>query len=170
MSDANLLIGYVAEPLQKFQPNPDFFRASNNAALARLPADDSWPPLCRSLFAVTGDDALHGSYKHQRLIHFAGRFNHLINHFDEWLDKFDRLLKLLYWLEAEISITPEWGGPPFMLQYRVSPETIANYMSNAPRPPQEWELRGYRLEIKRAGEEYLAEFIGKERRLIEIDP
>ena len=160
MSDENILIGYVAEPLPRFQPDPGFFRAANDGVLAGLPSDDPWPPLCRSLFSVTGDNMMHGAFRGQRLIHFAGHFNHLLSHLGEWLDKFEHLLRRLYWVDAEVLLLHAWSGPPLVVRYSVLPETIESYTSDAPRPPRTWELRGFRLQTKEAAGDELADFLG----------
>ena len=61
MSDAHILLGHISEALPKYHPDdPLFFRKTNDAVLNELPADDSMPPLIRSLFSVTGEDARTG--------------------------------------------------------------------------------------------------------------
>jgi hypothetical protein len=163
MSDPNILIGYISEALPMYRADPLFFRRANDAVLADLPADDAWPPLCRSLFSVTGNDSLHGSYSGQRLIYFAGHFNHLVSHLGKWLDKFEWLLRRLYWLDAEVLLMHAWSGPPVVLQYSVSKETVLQYMGDAPQPPQAWELRGFRLRNEEAVGDDLADFLGEGR-------
>ena len=164
LSDANVLIGYISEPLPYYQPaDPLFFRKPNDAVLAELPADDVWPPLYRSLFSVTGHDSLHGSFRGQRLIHFAGHFNHLASDLGEWLDKFERLLRRLYWLDAEVLLMHAWSGPPVVLRYRVSKDTVLQYMGEAPKPPQAWELRGFRLGMEEVVGDDLADSLGEGR-------
>ena len=170
MSDANILIGYISEPMPYYQRDPLFFRGPNDAALAELPADDVWPPLYRSMFTVTGDDSLHGSFRGQRLIHFAGHFNYLVSDLGEWLDKFERLLRRLYWLNAEVLLMHAWSGPPMILRYDVTRETVLQYMGDGPRRPQAWELRGYRLDTQEARGDDLADYLGEGRMLRGPDP
>lgn len=143
MSDANILIGYIEEALPTYQEDRTFFRRANDAVLAALPADDEWPPLCRSLFSTTGHDERHGSFRNRRLIHFAGHFNDFGNGINEWLTKYEGLLRQLFWLNSEVFMLHTWSACPMCVQYAVSAEEIEQYTSPAPRPPQIWEVNGY---------------------------
>ena len=147
MSNPNILIGYIEEALPKYQPDSNFFHRANDAVLDTLPSDDAWPPLCRSLFSTTGADSLHGSFRGRRLIHFAGHFNHFGDHLSTWLDKFEPLLRRLYWLRVEIFLLHSWGNPPLCLRYSILPGTVEVYSSPEPRPPDAWDLSGHPVTI-----------------------
>jgi hypothetical protein len=165
VSDPNILIGYIEELRPDWRPGESFVWEANDAALAALPEDDAWPPLVRAMFSVTGPDELHGSHRRRRLIHFAGHLNHFIRDLGEWLDKFERLLRTLYWTRAEVLVLNCWSGPPVRLMYSVTSETIKGYDENPPRLPQAWEMRGGQLNTEYAEGDDLAEFIGENRRL-----
>ena len=165
MSDANIVLGYIEEPKPQYQPDPRFFRRANDAVLSSLASDDAWPPLCRSLFSVTGDDSMHGSFRGRRLIHFAGRFNYLVNHIGEWSDKFEPLLRRLYWVGAEVLVMNAWSGPPIRLTYNITHETAVSYATATPCPPQSWSLRAYSVGAEEMFGDDLAELLGASRLL-----
>lgn len=147
MSDPNILTGYIEEALPKYQSDNAFFHRANDAVLDALPAEDEWPPVCRSLFSATGEDWLHGSHRGQRLIHFAGRFNYFGDELGPWLDKFESLLRRLYWLRAELFVLESWKNPPLCLRYEVVPGTVEVYASSAPQPPNAWRVSGHRVHV-----------------------
>ena len=148
MSDANVLIGYVHEALPSYQPDDrTFFRRANDTALASLPADDAWPPLCRAMFSVTGDDSAHGSFRDRRLIHFAGHLNYIRTDIELWLPKFEVLLKRLYWLRAELFVLEAWSAGPIRISYNASTSAIESYSSLQPRPASEWQTTRTELDV-----------------------
>jgi hypothetical protein len=163
VSDANIVIGYISEALPTYQPDRLFFRRANDAILTGLPLEDAWPPLCRSMFSVTGDDWHQGSFRGRRLIHFAGNINYLLGELGKWLDKFEDLLARMYWLDAEVLSMRGWSGPPLVLRYRVSPEAVRGYMSPAPQPPSAWELRASRIVADEPVGVELADVVGQDR-------
>jgi hypothetical protein len=47
----------------------------------------------------------------------------------------------------------------------VSKDTVLQYMGDAPKPPQAWELRGFRLGTEEAVGDDLADSLGEGRML-----
>ena len=163
MSDPNVLLGYIEEPKPKYTEDPLFYHRANDAVLAALPVDDPYPPLCRSLFAVTGNDSLHGSFRGVRVIHFAARFNHVTNELAPWLDKFEALLRRLYWIDAEILVNGGWSGPSIVLKYLVDRESANGYWEDPPELPRNWELKTYGLDTWKRLVYDVSEVIGESR-------
>ena len=124
MSDPTVLSGYICEALPTYQTDNDFFRTANDTVIASLPAVDTWPPPCLNLFATTGVDSLHGSFRGRRIIHFAAHLNDFLEGTDEWLVKFDALMRRLDWLDAELFTRSGCSGTPPELRCRVTKETI----------------------------------------------
>jgi hypothetical protein len=165
MSDPTILLGFIAEKNPNYSLDPDFYRRANDATIAALPEDDAHPPLCRSLFSVTGGDALHGSYGRQRIIHFAGKFNHFVNDLAPWLDKFEAMLRKLYWINAEVLIMNAAIGPSLALKFLVTQDTADDYHSNPPRLPRDWTLRVYGLDTWGPPRSDFADYLGQGRAL-----
>ena len=163
MSDANILLGYIEEPPPQHQADPQFFRRVNNAVLSTLPLEDVWPPLSRSLFSVTGDGSMHGSFRGRRLIYFGGQFNYLAKHIVEWLDKFEPLLRRLHWVSAEVLVMNAWSAQPLRLTYDITQETAVGQTTATPSPPQSWELHAYRIGDDELFGDDLIQFLGEGR-------
>lgn len=140
MSNPTPLLGYIQEFYPYHQDNKESYHTANNGALEALPADDSYPPLCRSMMGVTGSDALHGSFRGQRLFYLGGYLNHILEHLPEWLDKFEAFLKRLFWTEAELHVDGGWYGPSFKLIYTVSEDTVRKYLECPSVLIHQWKL------------------------------
>jgi hypothetical protein len=163
VSNPNVLLGYISEPPRNYVADPDFFQRTNDAAIKALPTDDSYPPLCQSLFAITGDDSHHGAFREQRLIFFAGHFNYFHKDLPRWLDKFEALLRTVFWISAEVHVEGGVAGPALALKYRIAQGTGAKYHVHPPRLPMDWTLRAYRLNTWERPREDLTEYVGEGR-------
>lgn len=151
MSNPGILIGYLHEALATYRPHDEgFFERANDVVLASLPDDDAWPPLSRAMFSVTGEGWARGSFRNRRLIHFAGHFNFIANDLHPWLDKFEDVLRKLYWRRAEVMLLEDYCSPPLSISYTASPDAIVGYSSPDPRPPQRWGVKLYILDNRDA--------------------
>lgn len=81
----------------------------NEDVLGALPETDEWPPLCRPMFAWPPADAPMIVYRN-RLIHFAASQKVLDWELPDWLDKFEGLLRRLYWESAYIRFEGAYLG------------------------------------------------------------
>jgi hypothetical protein len=81
----------------------------NEKVLGALPDADQWPPLCRPMFAWAPSDAPMIVYKN-RLIHLAASLKQMDFELREWLDKFEGLLRRLYWESAYIRFEAAYIG------------------------------------------------------------
>ena len=145
MSDESILIGYVQETYSPTRGEA-WFRQANDAALAALPEEDAGPALARPMFSVTGHTGMQGSFRGRSLIHFGGNFNSIGEDLEEWLAKFEALLRRLYWYRAEVLTLSGYTGPPVRVRYTASPDALARFHSNDPRPPQTWGIEVSELE------------------------
>jgi hypothetical protein len=155
-----ILIGYIAEAwvLDKtIDPRTNqfggekirFMQRWNEQIIDALPVDDSWPPLTRGMFTVSGDDPLHGGYR-GRIIHFGGRYNGIWDSFDEWRVKYEALLRGLYLESSTVYFDTDFRGH-LMYQWFVPIEARMRYLDQMPPGvPGEWEFDGP-LELPRFG-------------------
>ena len=81
----------------------------NENVLGALPEVDEWPPLCRPMFAWTPVKTPMIVYKN-RLIHFAASLKEMDWELRDWLDKFETLLRNLYWESAYIRFEAAYIG------------------------------------------------------------
>ena len=116
--------------------------ARNWAAIQRLPEEDRWPFLTRGMFSrspeVQADGPLVTTYR-GRVLFFGGSFSSLHDDIDEWLAKFEALLRQLSWEHASVQVITEWVGH---YHYHWEPRAGADVASEC---VQMWDRRDVRL-------------------------
>lgn len=80
----------------------------NRAVIDGLPDEDDWPFLSRAMFACPGERSDQGRYRTQ-LIHFGATLKEVEADWDEWIAKWENLLRRLYWTEARVYRETEFG-------------------------------------------------------------
>lgn len=84
--------------------------AHNRRVIARLPGmDDGWPFLCRDMFSVPGPDVFTGQYQTQ-VIHFGMSYRAVEYEWEQWLQKFEALLKQMYWVSSVVHLETTFSG------------------------------------------------------------
>lgn len=83
----------------------------NIEVISSIPEEDNlWPPITRNMFSTPNDKPMCGVYRSQPL-HFGCSLKGLeFSEISIWLDKFEKLLKKLYWFEAFANINTEVSG------------------------------------------------------------
>lgn len=81
----------------------------NRQVLARLPGADGWPFLCREMFATSGEDVFSGTYQTQ-VIHFGMSYRAVEYEWEQWVRKFEALLRNMYWANAVVHLETELAG------------------------------------------------------------
>lgn len=81
----------------------------NRQVIASLPGADGWPFLCREMFSVPGSDIFSGQYQTQ-VIHFGMSYRAVEYEWDQWLGKFEALLKRMYWINAVVHLETAFSG------------------------------------------------------------
>ena len=74
----------------------------------------------------------------QRLVHFAATMKQIDSEVDEWIAKFERLLRMLYWERAYLRIETAYLGV-HEWTWRVPHEWISNLSEGRLFPITEWE-------------------------------
>jgi hypothetical protein len=122
MGVATRLLGYIEEAwpglagggdpvrMEKLLEVDRLIGRHNESVLEALAAEDSWPPLCRAMFAWAPSDLPMITYK-RRLIVVAASLKNLEGATRNWLDKFEALLRQLYWESAYIRCEFGLYGP-----------------------------------------------------------
>ena len=85
----------------------------NEKVISSLPTSDPWPPLSKEMFSITKNDkeiegpdlAYWG-----RMIHFAACLKSVEYEWGEWKEKFEHLLRQLYWTQAHVHFKTEYTG------------------------------------------------------------
>ena len=129
-----------------FGSRQDFYGLykKNKVIIDNLPETDDLPPLTRNIFTVPLDystpEGKPGFYRVQ-MIHFGASFNNLSNLWNQWLEKFERLLKRLYWYEANIHLDVELYGSYHYI-WKVNTEEIQRFYEKPPIPVGKWTFSG----------------------------
>lgn len=136
-------------------------KAINESTINSLPAEDEWPCLTRSMFALPSGWP-HGTYREQ-IIHFGlsmknekssaqdssvdlpvgTTFNNDAASFI-WTTKFERLLRSLFWFGATLHINAEFERR-IVLFYRPTSVAIEGMLSEKPLPISEWERKHFEM-------------------------
>lgn len=95
------------------RPKMRYLQRLNREYLYSLPVQDSWPPLTRDMFSIQGEESdeypVAGRYKHQA-IHFGGTYKEIEFTWENWLEKFEKILANLYWEQAFLHLRTELVG------------------------------------------------------------
>jgi hypothetical protein len=112
----------------------------NREVIANLPEKDTFPYLTRSMFAIPGDEPEQGTYRSQ-IIHFAASMKEAELQWKKWLEKFEALLRKLYWFNAKVHLRAEVIGD-FDYEWTVDANQIVLFLKDAPKPPTNWFFDG----------------------------
>jgi hypothetical protein len=111
----------------------------NLAAIAELPLPGEGLPLTASMFTVPMDWGSRTFWRHQP-IHFAGSFNNVDFDGDwpEWVDRFEALLRRMFWLKAHLHVDSELLGE----RHYVWRMTSGDPYADPPTPVTAWDSSG----------------------------
>lgn len=147
MGHRTTLSGHIQEPwyLRESDRQKRRLWDSNRHVIKSLPENDTWPPLHRRMFSFsqpgnTRPDRILSSYRGS-VIYFGGSFSSLFLEWEEWLEKFENLLKRLYWEHAAVILVTEWAGD-FLCHWKADIPEGTFYQDSRPTPVQSWQFSG----------------------------
>lgn len=112
----------------------------NLQALSALPEeDDMWPFLSRSMFS-SSTNSIQTTYKSQ-IIHFGASFKQIEGAWEEWLTKFEALLRHMYWDEVHLHLVAE-GLNFSSIHYIWKVEEEKAISPDHPHPVARWTFSG----------------------------
>lgn len=122
---------FIPEEYRKFQ-------SKNCVIISQLPAHDEYPYLSKSMFSIPGQGYDEGTYRSQ-IIHFGGSIKGL-EFGDEllWVQKFEALLKKLYWFSAVAYIETEMDGD-YKYSWFAAEDIIPSYHGECPLTTHKWQ-------------------------------
>ena len=137
MSHETLVYGLIDGATYK----PPVYRRlqeANLAVLAQLPDEDDCPCLTRHMFAAPPPEPRRGTFRSQ-VIHFGASMNRLdFDAVPEWIEKFEALLRQLFWFEAIAHIWTNYIDGAYQFWWKVDDSVIDSYRSGDPRPSDAW--------------------------------
>ncbi len=150
MGVRSVLLGYIREawPGEAGGGDPDVLAhlrqthlrivQHNEAVLQGLPEEDEFPPLCRPMFGWPPADAFMIVYKY-RLLHLAASLKEVDWYLRDWLDKFEHLLRELYWESAYIRVETAYLGT-HEFTWRPTPQWVEKLCKGELRSIQQWSF------------------------------
>jgi hypothetical protein len=121
LSNRSPLQGYIIEFYNPYRDVCEKYHTENMKILSNLPEDDEFPALTKNMFMPSGISESEGGSRSERAIFFGGYYNHILSSLPKWLDKFELLLKSLYWHSATIYIDGGWDCANYTLEYSIDP-------------------------------------------------
>jgi hypothetical protein len=145
MGHRNTISGHIQEPWYVHGSDRAIARLwhHNRRVIRSLPAQDEWPFLTRRMFGSSplfnsGREGLLSATYRGPVIYFGGSFSSIYVDWAQWLEKFESLLRRMYWEHAVVILVTEWLGQHV---YRWDAED-ANFAAEDPAPIRNWKFSG----------------------------
>ncbi|WP_390342043.1 hypothetical protein ACFJIS_17745 [Variovorax boronicumulans] len=145
MGFSSYVYGYIAEANQNpsgadvpFEEQVLALQKYNEMVIDSLPAQDDWPPLSRRMFGLAPSAEPMIAYW-GRPIHFAAGLKEIDSDIGKWLDKFENLLRRLYWDRVQLHI--EFGLSPARSMTWEIKRGYVHVFKGGPPPPVESTLQ-----------------------------
>lgn len=139
MSHEAILYGHIVGATVRSETVGYFdLQGRNRAVINRLPRTDDWPWLVRGMFALPAGRP-QGTFRSQ-VIHFGASIkDDPLNRgiWDDWLDKFESLLRRLYWWSAVVHISTDFE-PDRVFEWLPTDAAMAGMRADPPQPVGEW--------------------------------
>jgi hypothetical protein len=110
----------------------------NKAALDDVQYDNEWPWLVRDIFALPAPFP-RGTYR-QQVIHFGLSIKNEPQDrsiWDAWLEKFEQVLRSLYWSSAIAHLETEFESPR-VFAWEPTEAALGRLYDDPPQPIAEW--------------------------------
>lgn len=141
MSHENILYGRITGANGRSENWYDLYKR-NVEQLNLLPQETEWPPLVRSMFnepLVAAGPTFHRA----QMITVAASLKNLDDgDLRLWLEKFESLLKKLYWFDAVVHLEMETYGK-FEFRWTATQDSIRKMRTDSPQPVQEWTFSSF---------------------------
>ena len=112
----------------------------NKSVIELLPVNDTgWPWLERGMFLVPDPD--HSNMYRQQVIVFGASYKEVEYKWEEWLEKFESILRQLYWLTVTVHLETELVGS-YTYEWLNDISNPDNFFSDDPKPTTKWNFSG----------------------------
>ena len=112
----------------------------NRQVIEALPETDTFPFLTRGMFSVPGDEPHQGTFRSQ-IIHFGASMKEVEFEWRKFLEKFEALLRKLFWFKAVMNLHSEIAGEE-RYEWTVDANQIVHFFKDPPLPPVKWFFEG----------------------------
>lgn len=136
MAGQSIISGYIVEPYIHLK-NGLLIRKHNRAKIFSLGRRDDFPSLNSTFFSETGEAETYSN----SLIYFAGTFKEIEFDWEQWLEKFENLLKTLVWEKVFLMLETPFSGR-FEYNWEATKEIISTFEQEFPEQVTEWIYKG----------------------------
>ena len=147
MGHRNTLSGHIQEPWYVVGSERSIARLwhHNRRVIRSLPPEDQWPFLTRRMISTSpmwnsGRAGLVNTTYRGPVIYFGGSFSSLHEDWSEWLEKFESLLRRLYWEHAFVALETEWMGQ-HVCRWKAD---LGQFSADEPTAVTQWTFTGPR--------------------------
>jgi hypothetical protein len=139
MARQSIIYGYV-QGAEWMSSDIHRLHRLNRETIAALPEKDTFPELSRGMFAVPAD-ASDPSASRNQIIHFGASIYEVELEWRRWLEKFEALLRKLYWFNAVVHLRTEMIGD-HEYDWTVDANQIVHFFNDPPRAATKWFFDG----------------------------
>ena len=147
MGERTTISGHIQEPWYvmgtKGSDDPQLLllEALNHAVIMELPEIDVVPPLARTMFTFSNTGEHSQNTYRGRVIYFGGSYHSIWAEWEEWLTKFECLLRRLYWEHASLVLVSEYFGTHHYF-WDAAEESPMSLAETPPRTTDRWVFSG----------------------------
>ena len=87
----------------------ELHRDTNRGVMEELPRAEDWPLISREMFAMPAP-ALAVDDSQTDVVHFGSSYKAVEHEWEQWLGKFEQMLKRMYWVSATVHLETELSG------------------------------------------------------------
>ena len=87
----------------------ELHRDTNRVVMQELPSAEDWPLISREMFAMPAP-AIALDDSQTDVVHFGSSYKAVEHEWEQWLGKFEQMLKRMYWVSATVHLETELNG------------------------------------------------------------
>jgi len=139
MGHISIIFGNIIGASWKTHDYHKLQRLNKNVIDNLLDSDDSYPWINRNMFLVPDPDK-DKMYRDQVIV-FGASYKSIEHEWEEWIGKFEMILKQLYWTSATIHLDTELVGS-HRYEWVFDIGQTDNWTSDKPIPTVRWDFNG----------------------------
>ncbi|MEE8056864.1 MAG: hypothetical protein V3T17_03365 [Pseudomonadales bacterium] len=98
----DMLVSHSAEEMRRHRQN-------NREVMMSLPSIEDWPLLSREMFSMPVQ-VMDVDEVHADVVHFGTSYKAVEYEWQEWIKKFENMLKNMYWVSATVHLETAFNG------------------------------------------------------------
>jgi hypothetical protein len=137
MGHISIVYGHIVGAAWRSEDYHKLQRLNKNAISSLPTNDETFPWITRNMFLVPDPD-IDKMYRDQIIV-FGASYKSVEHEWDEWLEKFENILKQLYWTSATIHLDTELVET-HTYEWVYDFSEIDSLLSDNPKPITKWNF------------------------------